>query len=49
MLTEELNIKYTVGNNQVVEPRKGILDSADHDVFAAEEKSCSQVRVMLSH
>ena len=38
MSTEQTSIKYTVANNQAIEPRKETIDSAGHDLFAAEPK-----------
>ena len=39
MLTEEVSIKYTVANDKAIEPRKATVDSAGHDLFAAEQKA----------
>ena len=39
MSTEEVSIKYTVANDKAIEPRKATIDSAGHDLFAAEQKA----------
>ena len=51
--TEQINIKYTVANDQVIKPRKATIDSAGHDLFAAESKilqpgSCNAVSLELN-
>ena len=53
MSTEQINIKYTVANDQAIEPRKATIDSAGHDLFAAESKilqpgSCNAVSLELN-
>lgn len=52
MSTEEVSIKYTVANDKAIEPRKATIDSAGHDLFAAEQKalepgSCNVVSLEL--
>ena len=37
-MSEELIIKYEVAKDWAVEPRKARIDSAGHDIFAAEDK-----------
>ena len=37
-MSEELIIKYKVANDRAIEPRKATIDSAGHDIFAAEDK-----------
>lgn len=53
MSTEEVSIKYTVANDKAIEPRKATVDSAGHDLFAAEQKalepgSCNVVSLELN-
>ena len=53
MSTEQINIKYTVANDQAIESRKATIDSAGHDLFAAESKilqpgSCNAVSLELN-
>ena len=53
MSTEQISIKYTIANNQAIESRKATIDSAWHDLFAAEPKilqpgSCKAVSVELN-
>ena len=51
--TEEISRKYTLANNQAIEPGKATIDSAGHDLFAAETKilqpgSCNVVSLELN-
>ena len=51
--TEQISINYTVANDQPIEPRKATIDSAGHDLFAAETKtlqpcSCNAVSLELN-
>ena len=53
MSTEQIDIKYTVANDQAIEPRKATIDFAGHDLFAAETKilqpgSCNAVSLELN-
>ena len=51
--TEQISIKHTVANDQAIEPRKATINSAGHDLFAAESKilqpvSCNAVSLELN-
>ena len=51
--TEQISIKHTVANDQAIEARKATIDSAGHDLLAAESKilqpvSCNAVSLELN-
>ena len=51
--TEEISRKYTLANDQAIKPGKATIDSAGHDLFAAETKilqpgSCNGVSLELN-
>ena len=37
-MSKELIIKYKVANDRAIEPRKAPIDSAGHNIFAAEDR-----------